>query len=59
MSYLRSYADTLLEMGKMLGLIYLIMAFFTNVDGAGFFVYLAIVSSLVGPGSLYFYGANQ
>jgi hypothetical protein len=59
MIYLKSYAETLFEIGKMLGLIFLIMAFFINVSGAPFFVYLAIVSSFVGPASMYLYGRSE
>jgi hypothetical protein len=53
MTYLKSYAETLLEIGKMLSLIYMVMSFFMGSDGASFFIYLAIVSSAVGPASLF------
>lgn len=59
MIYIKLYAETLFEISKMLGLIFLIMAFFINVSGAQFFVYLTIVSSFVGPASMYLYGRSE
>lgn len=59
MTYLKSYGQAVYHIGGIMGLIFLIMSFFTNVTGASFFVYLILAGSIAGPLGIKSFGEEE
>lgn len=53
MSYLKSYLKAVLEIACALGIIFLVIGFFMGIRLADYLIYVALVSALAGPISLY------